>query len=253
MSSGVNNEVYHGLGERWYTASDDPIALLRAEARARNPWIAELLRTQTASGGGKLDVLDIGCGAGFLSNYLAQAGHRVSGLDASEASLEVARTHDSSRQVDYRVGDALALPFASSSFDSVCAMDFLEHVENPRAVVAEAARVLRSGGLFFFHTFDRSWISWLLVIKAVEWFVRNTPRDLHVLQNFVRPAELAGYCANAGLEVAEMRGLEPRIFARSTLGLVRTGVVPEDFSFQFTNSLKTGYIGWARKAAIDGK
>jgi hypothetical protein len=64
----VNNDIYHELGERWYNAQDDPIALLRAESRLRNPWIAEELRARFA--GRALRILDVGCGSGFLSNNL---------------------------------------------------------------------------------------------------------------------------------------------------------------------------------------
>jgi 2-polyprenyl-6-hydroxyphenyl methylase/3-demethylubiquinone-9 3-methyltransferase len=65
----VNNDIYHDLGERWYNAQDDPVALLRAESRLRNPWIAEELRVRFS--GRALRIFDIGCGGGFLSNYLA--------------------------------------------------------------------------------------------------------------------------------------------------------------------------------------
>src|SRR6202044_1133042 len=68
----VNNDIYHTLGDRWYKAQDDPIALLRAESRLRNPWVAEELRARFA--GRALRILDVGCGGGFLSNYLAAQG-----------------------------------------------------------------------------------------------------------------------------------------------------------------------------------
>jgi 2-polyprenyl-6-hydroxyphenyl methylase/3-demethylubiquinone-9 3-methyltransferase len=88
----VDNAIYHQLGDRWYTAQDDPVALLRAESRARNPWIASNIRRAFPSG--EVKVLDIGCGGGFLSNYLANAGFTVTGLDASAESLVIARRYD---------------------------------------------------------------------------------------------------------------------------------------------------------------
>ena len=88
----VNNAIYRQLGDRWYTARDDPIALLRAESRARNPWIANSIRRAFPSG--EVRVLDMGCGGGFLSNYLAKAGYTVTGLDAAAESLAVARRYD---------------------------------------------------------------------------------------------------------------------------------------------------------------
>ncbi|HEX4950488.1 MAG TPA: bifunctional 2-polyprenyl-6-hydroxyphenol methylase/3-demethylubiquinol 3-O-methyltransferase UbiG [Blastocatellia bacterium] len=240
----VNNDIYHHLGERWYHAKDDPVALLRAEGRARNPWVAEEIRRAFPHA----KVLDIGCGAGFLTNELAQCGFDVTGLDASEQSLAVASRYDQTGRVHYQHGDAYHLPYADGSFAVVCAMDFLEHVEDPARVVAEAARVLQPGGLFFFHTFNRNLISWLICIKGVEWFVKNTPRDLHVHRLFIKPAELQAMCERAGMNVVKMRGSGPVIARRAFWKLLATGHVDDDFQFKFSNSTLLAYIGVARKA-----
>ena len=245
MSQQVNNDIYNELGERWYHAKDDPVALLRAEARARNPWV--IAEIQAAFG--NASVLDIGCGAGLLANELARQGIAVTGFDASEESLAIARRYDVTGRVRYQYGDANHLPFADESFDVACALDFLEHVEDPAHIVAEAARVLKPGGLFFFHTFNRNWISWLFGIKGVEWFVKNTPRNLHSYRYFIKPSELAVMCEQNSLKVVTMRGLEPVIAQRAFWKMVVTGTVDDDFQFKFTNAKWIGYTGIARKQA----
>jgi len=242
----VNNDVYDHLGPRWYDADDDPVALLRAESRHRNPWVARTL--DRAFDGRRCRILDVGCGAGFLANDLAARGHRVTGLDAAGDCLAVAAAHDRTGTVRYTRGDALALPWPDAWFDAVCAMDFLEHVEDPARVVAEAARVLRPSGRFFFHTFNRTWRAWLIVIKGVEWFVRNTPRDLHVLRLFIEPRELDAMCRARALEIVELHGSRPRL-DRAFLRMLATGRVGDDFAFTFTRSLALGYTGVARKRA----
>jgi 2-polyprenyl-6-hydroxyphenyl methylase / 3-demethylubiquinone-9 3-methyltransferase len=253
----VNNEIYDALGDRWYDAEDDPVALLRAESSCRAPWVTEEMAR--AFGGRPARVLDVGCGAGFLANALARQGHRVTGIDTSQASLAAAARHDDTGDVRYAIGDARRLSFDDGAFDVVCAMDLLEHIEEPALVVAEASRVLAPGGLFFFHTFNRNWLSWLVVIKGVEWFVKNTPRDLHVLHLFLKPDEIRGMCAASEMSVRMMRGLEPVTLSKAFLRLLATGTVPLDFQFRFTNSTRMGYTGlaakrgeWAPRAAPPG-
>jgi 2-polyprenyl-6-hydroxyphenyl methylase/3-demethylubiquinone-9 3-methyltransferase len=171
----INNAFYDDLGERWYTASDDPVALLRAESRLRVPWVVEKISRD----GAEACVLDVACGAGFLSNALALKNHQVTGIDLSVQSLAVAEKYDTTKSVTYLAMDAHHLDFPDASFDVVCAMDFLEHVSDRNQVIKEFSRVLKPGGRFFFHTFNRNFLSWLIVIKGVEWFVKNTPDHMH--------------------------------------------------------------------------
>lgn len=246
----VDNEIYHGYGERWYTAKDDPVALLRAEARARYPWISSRLAARYPNR--KIQILDLGCGAGFLANELARDGYQVVGLDLSESSLAVARSHDLTGTVDYRYGDAYRLEFDNGSFDAVCAMDFLEHVERPEMVVREAARVLKLGGSFFFYTFNRNFLSWLIVIKGVEWLIRNAPRNMHSLRYFIKPAELRRMCRENGMDVVVCQGLAPKIFQTALWKMLATGSVDDCFKFDFTHHSLIAYIGLALRGTDDG-
>ena len=240
----VNNEIYAALGDLWYSSEDSPVALLRAESRLLNPWVVAEMTTKL--GERRCQILDVGCGAGFLSNHLGALGHDVTGLDLSDDALAVAARHDLRHTVRYQRGDALNLPFADASFDVVCAMDFLEHLESPEQAIAEAARVLRPSGLFFFHTFNRNFLAWLVIIKGVEWFVRNTPPRLHVLRLFLKPTEVATMCRAHGLGAMELHGMRPRLgwpFWRMLL----TRRVPGTFAFKFSRATRLGFSGCARK------
>lgn len=243
----INNTIYDALGERWYTATDDPVALLRAESRHRTSWVLSELRTHF--GERSLTILDVACGAGFLTNPLAEAGHAVTGIDLSQDSLDVARRHDPTASVTYLPMDARRLAFPDGQFDVVCMMDFLEHIEARDAVIREASRVLKPGGWFIFHTFNRTPISWLIAIKGVEWAVRNTPKHMHVYRLFLTPQELRELCALHHLEIERLRGIRPRIFTLAFLKLLVTGRVSDQFQFEFTRSQSIGYCGRARKIA----
>jgi 2-polyprenyl-6-hydroxyphenyl methylase/3-demethylubiquinone-9 3-methyltransferase len=179
---------------------------------------------------------------------LAREGHDVTGIDASQASLDVAARHDVTGKASYLLGDAMQLPFPNASFDVVCAMDFLEHVESPAAVVSEMARVLKPGGVFFFHTFNRNPLAWLVIIKGVEWFVKNTPRHMHVLRLFIKPRELERMCATNGLSFRELHGSEPVVFSWAFWRMLLTRVVPRDFRFRFSKSTLLAYTGYATRA-----
>lgn len=242
-TSEINNDFYNHLGERWYEAYDDPSALLRAEHRAMLPWITEIFKGEELA---DAKLLDVGCGAGLFSNQIVKQGYQVTGVDLSEESLSVAKLHDESKSVEYIKADAMNLPFENEKFEIVCCLDFLEHVNQPEAVVAEVSRVLRPGGLFIFHTFDRTFLSWLVIIKFVEWFVKNTPKNMHVHQLFIRPHEMQHYCEQNGLSVLEMRGLKPRLTSIDWK-LALKGEVSPTMEFTLTSQAGMSYLGVAKK------
>ncbi len=243
LKSSINNAFYDELHEQWYTQSSHPIALLRAENAVRNPWISQEIQNRFKT---PITLLDVGCGGGLLTNALAKEGHAVTGIDLSEPSLSIAKKHDATKNTQYIKADAYQLPFEAGAFDVVCAMDILEHVEHPATLIQEASRVLKSGGLFFFHTFNRNLFSYFFVIKGVEWCVKNTPKRMHVYSLFIKPQELRLLCERQGLYIETLRGLHPR-FSSSFFRLLLTRTMPPDFSFCFSKNLLTGYCGIAKK------
>ena len=244
MKPKVNNDYYDHLGEAWYHADDDPIAVLRAEQEAKNPWVEDIINKNFATK--DIRIADIGCGGGFLTNYLSVRYKSVFGLDASESSLAVAKSKDATQKVQYIIGDAYKLPYETASMDVVCAMDFLEHVERPEDVVAECSRILQPGGIFFFHTFNRNVLSWLIVIKFMEWFVPNTPKHLHVLHLFIKPSELKSMMALHELSQQNVVGIGPR-FNWGFLKSIFARKVTPGFGFKVGGPTLLGYMGYSKK------
>lgn len=240
----VNNLFYDDLGERWYNDDQHIIALLRAESNLKNSYVEDVLREQNVGPGSH--ILDIGCGAGFLSNQLASLGYDVVGVDQSADSLAVARRHaPEGSAVEYSVADAYALNASDSSFDAVLLMDFLEHVNEPDRAIQEAARVLRTGGVMIFYTFNRTIMARLLAIHAVEMIARDCPKNFHVWHLFIKPYELKAMAADVGLAVGGFRGLRPRFWHWPFWSSLLTRRVHSDFQFQFTSNLAMGYMGFA--------
>ena len=104
------------------------------------------------------DVADIGCGAGMQSLMWAEAGHRVHGLDVNEPllALDNRRAADAGYSIDFRLGSATDLPWASGSMDVFIAPELLEHVAQWSASLSEMSRILRVGGVLFLTT-----VSWV--------------------------------------------------------------------------------------------
>ena len=235
----INNDFYDDLYEGWYSRLDHPVALLRAGHALRTPWILDSLPPVRK-------IIDIGCGAGILANELAKAGHHVTGVDLSTNSLNIAKAHDETHSVFYLNANAYSLPFQDGEFDAVCVMDVLEHVEEPHLLIGEAARVLKAKGSFFFHTFNRTLLSYFLIVKAVDWFLPHTPKRMHLFPLFIKPDELEGMLEMHKLNIQTTLGVRPQ-FSKAFWKVAAERQVPLDFAFCFCRSLSMGYCGIARK------
>jgi SAM-dependent methyltransferase len=97
-------------------------------------------------------VLDAGCGVGYGSAFLGESAAAVLGVDVSEETIDYARRRYGSETVAFRVLDLAALDLPDASFDAVCAFEVIEHVDDPEAVLAELARVLRDTGTLVVST-----------------------------------------------------------------------------------------------------
>ena len=161
------------------------------------------------SGLAGLRVLDVGCGAGLMSEALASRGAEVTGVDAAARSIAIARQHaaGSGLPVTYRVGDPAQALQADEQFDLVLVLEVVEHVQDLPAFMADALAHLRPGGLVVASTINRTWRSFAFAIVGAEWLLRLLPRGTHRWRQFVRPAELAALMARAGLAERTLLGM----------------------------------------------
>jgi len=158
----------------------------------------------------KARVLDVGCGGGILSEGLAERGAEVLGIDRGADNIAAAQAHAAGRslRVEYRCIDVERVAAdAVGSFDIVACLEMLEHVPDPSRIVAACAKAVRPGGTVFFSTINRNAKSFALAIVAGEYLTGLLPRGTHEYQKLVRPAELARWCRNSGLDVRELTGL----------------------------------------------
>jgi 2-polyprenyl-6-hydroxyphenyl methylase/3-demethylubiquinone-9 3-methyltransferase len=141
---------------------------------------------------------------------MAQRGATVTGIDMGEAPLAVARIHrlESGVEVDYHQTTAEDLAAAEpESYDIVCCLEMLEHVPDPAAVVHACAELCAPGGQLYFSTINRNPKSYLFAIVGAEYVLRLLPRGTHDYAKLIKPAELAEWIREAGLELKHMTGL----------------------------------------------
>jgi 2-polyprenyl-6-hydroxyphenyl methylase/3-demethylubiquinone-9 3-methyltransferase len=151
-------------------------------------------------------VLDLGCGGGYVSTALSDAGYEVVGIDPSTKAIRAA-----SQAGDgvFAVAHGEQLPFPAESFHAVICSEVLEHVISPARVLSESARVLTPGGTLLFSGPNRTWMSRLLLVDlAQRWRpTRLLPPELHEWDRFIRPEELGELLIGNGLRINEVRGL----------------------------------------------
>lgn len=206
----IDNALYDSHANTWWD-EDGLLHALRALNPARFGYMRRLLVEELGLNPVGLKTLDIGCGGGIVAEEFARLGCAVTGLDQSEPTLKAARLHaeQTGLSIDYRQGTAEALPFADGTFDVVYCCDVLEHVSEPGRVIAESARVLKPGGVYFYCTINRTPVSKFVNIKLFqdwEW-TSFMPPNLHVYKMFIKPDELRGMLARARLESRHQTGI----------------------------------------------
>ncbi len=250
----VDNQLYDRLAETWWRPGS-ALGGLDTLNPGRFAYLDRILRAR-GLGYQDIEVLDLGCGGGLMSEAYARRGARVTGVDPSGVSLDVARAHarESGLSIRYQQGCGEAIPFADASFDLISCCDVLEHVDDLDAVLRQIARVLRPTGLFFFDTINRTWLSWLFVIQVFQEWLGLVAPGTHDWDMFITPGELGAAVVRAGLKIRDLTGLGPSL---DPLGVGRallhraTGRMDGDDALAFVGPTRFQsllYMGWATRA-----
>jgi 2-polyprenyl-3-methyl-5-hydroxy-6-metoxy-1,4-benzoquinol methylase len=219
VGAGMSNDV---AAKNMDHSSDDRFRDYYEEKSESPPQVAhftrirdKVLATRSRLVGNATDlrVLDIGCNAGTQARLWAELGHRVTGLDVNEPLLGVAaqRAKDRGLQIQFDLGTATSLPYASGSMDVCLMLELLEHVQDWQPCVSEAIRVLAPGGLLYLSTTNA------LCPKQQEfnlpfysWYPAPLKRHYERLSVTTRPA-LANYARYPAVHWFTYAGLRDRI------------------------------------------
>lgn len=238
MNRAVRNDlgIYERLAATWWDERGSFAATLHGVNELRLAHLAEVYGGDMRG----IVAVDLGCGGGLLAEPMARQGATVIGVDASPASIEVARRHgEGIASLRYEVGDARAPGLPDGCADLVTCADLLEHVEGWPEAVRAAAGLLRVGGRLYVSTLNRTLASRLLAVHLAEG-LRLIPPGTHDPDRLIRPQELQAAAMSAGLRCERILGQRLRLWATLRNWSIR--LRPGD-------GIGLGYGAWFRKAA----
>jgi 2-polyprenyl-6-hydroxyphenyl methylase / 3-demethylubiquinone-9 3-methyltransferase len=156
-----------------------------------------------------LSILDIGCGGGLISEPMARLGGSVTGIDASEKNIEVAKLHSkkSKLKIDY-INKSPEQLDGTKKFDIILNLEIIEHVENVEFYIKSCYNLLKKNGLMFTATLNRSMTSYLKAIIGAEYVLRWLPIGTHDWNKFLKPEELEKLLLKEKFSIIDIKGLD---------------------------------------------
>ena len=163
----------------------------------------------------ELNILDIGCGGGLISEPMARLGAKVTGIDASEKNIEVARLHSkkSELQINYLQTSPEKLN-NNEKFDIILNLEVVEHVDNVNLYINSCYKLLKKNGLMFTATLNRSFISYIKAIIGAEYIMRWLPIGTHDWNKFIKPEELEKFLSDEKFSTVDIKGLKYNPFLK---------------------------------------
>jgi 2-polyprenyl-6-hydroxyphenyl methylase/3-demethylubiquinone-9 3-methyltransferase len=156
-----------------------------------------------------LEILDVGCGGGLLSEPLARLGATVTAIDAGQDNIEAAKSHARRQRlaIDYQTMSVERLAQKKKRFDAVISMEVVEHVADLESFLVSCCKLLKPGGLLFLSTLNRTLKSYMLAIVGAEYVLKWIPKGTHQWQKFLRPSELYHSLFPQGVLISDIKGL----------------------------------------------
>ena len=194
---------FNQLASKWWDLNGEFKSLHKINP-LRSNWIDS--HTNVA----EKQLLDVGCGAGILSESMAFRGADVTGIDMAESLLEIAKLHmlESNLNINYQKSTIEAFAEAhKESFDTITCMEMLEHVPNPSSIIKSCVSLLKPDGELFLSTINRNIKSYLGAILGGEYILNLLPKGTHEYEKLIKPSELCQWLRESNLEVIDLCGL----------------------------------------------
>ena len=154
------------------------------------------------------NILDIGCGGGLISEPLARLGGSVTGIDASEKNVKVAKVHAEQNKLDIcYLNKSPEQMNETEKFDIILNLEVVEHVDNVDLFIESCSKLLKKNGIMFTATINRTITSYLKAIVGAEYVLKWLPIGTHDWNKFLKPEELEKYLENKKLKTVDVTGL----------------------------------------------
>ena len=156
-----------------------------------------------------LKILDIGCGGGLLSESMCKLGAKVTAIDASKKNIDVAKFHSkkSKLKIEYMCTSPEKLKI-KKKFDVVLNMEIVEHVEDINLFIKKSSELLKSSGLMFVATLNKTFKSYIFAIIGAEYIIRWLPIGTHQWDKFIEPSKLNELGKKNGLRLNKLDGMK---------------------------------------------
>jgi 2-polyprenyl-6-hydroxyphenyl methylase/3-demethylubiquinone-9 3-methyltransferase len=156
----------------------------------------------------RIDILDIGCGGGLLSEPMQKLGANVTGIDASIKNIKIAKLHAKKNglEINYLCSSPEKLK-TNKKFDVILNMEIVEHVEDVQFFLESCSKLLKKNGLMFVATINKTLKSYIFAIVGAEYFLRWLPIGTHEWEKFVKPDDLKNILKKNNLVLNNLDGM----------------------------------------------
>lgn len=157
----------------------------------------------------KINILDIGCGGGLLSEPMSRLGANVVGIDASEKNIKIAKMHakKNNLKIEYKNTSPENLK-TNKKFDVILNMEIVEHVEDVNFFIKSCSKLLKKNGIMFVATLNKTLKSYIFGIIGAEYIMRWLPIGTHEWEKFVNPDDLIAISKKNNLTVQKLDGMK---------------------------------------------
>ena len=156
-----------------------------------------------------LNILDIGCGGGLISEPMSRLGAKVTGIDASEKNINIARLHSEKNGLKINYLNTSPEKFNEfEKYDVILNLEIVEHVDNVKFYIKSCHKLLKKNGLMFTATLNRSLTSYVKAIIGAEYILRWLPIGTHDWNKFIKPEELENFLSREKFSTLEIKGLQ---------------------------------------------